>query len=72
MVTDIEIARAATPRNIAEIAARRGAFTLDDVAQAFVTKMRSRAPYLFDGTEDVVGVEEQERLWVEGKARENA
>ncbi|WP_408931719.1 MazG nucleotide pyrophosphohydrolase domain-containing protein [Corynebacterium sp. YSMAA1_1_D6] len=56
----------------AEIAARRGAFTLDDVAQAFVTKMRSRAPYLFDGTEDVVGVEAQERLWAEGKARENA
>lgn len=55
----------------AEIASRRGAFTLDDVAASFVTKMRSRAPYLFDGTEDVVGVEEQERLWAEGKAREN-
>lgn len=54
----------------AEIAARRGAFTLDDVAMSFVNKMRSRAPYLFDGTEDVVGVEEQERLWAEGKARE--
>ncbi|MGX4761637.1 MazG nucleotide pyrophosphohydrolase domain-containing protein [Corynebacterium minutissimum] len=55
----------------AEIAARRGAFTLDDVAASFVNKMRSRAPYLFDGTEDVVGVEEQERLWAEGKARES-
>ena len=55
----------------AEIAARRGAFTLDNVAASFVTKMRSRAPYLFDGSESVVGVEEQERLWAEGKAREN-
>ena len=54
----------------AEIAARRGAFNLDDVAMSFVNKMRSRAPYLFDGSEDIVGVEEQERLWADGKARE--
>lgn len=54
----------------AEIASRRGDFTLDDVAASFVEKMRSRAPYLFDGTRDIVEVEEQERLWAAGKARE--
>lgn len=45
-------------------------FSLDDVAASFVGKMRSRAPYLFDGTVDIVGVEEQNRLWAEGKSRE--
>ena len=45
-------------------------FSLDDVADSFVRKMRSRAPYLFDGTADIVGVEEQNRLWAEGKSRE--
>lgn len=54
----------------AEIASRRGAFDLGDVALAFVLKLRSRAPYLFDGTDDLVPVEEQERLWAAGKARE--
>ena len=53
----------------AEIAARRGDFDLDDVAQSFVDKMRARAPYLFDGTQDVVPAEEQKRLWELGKAR---
>lgn len=54
----------------AEIASERGAFSLDDVASAFVTKMRSRAPYLFDGSTGPVDEETQDRLWAEGKARE--
>ena len=56
----------------AEIAARRGAFDLGDVADSFLTKLRSRSPYLFDGSTGVVGAEEQERLWQEGKARERS
>lgn len=56
----------------AEIAAERGAFTFDDVAQAFVDKLRSRAPYLFDGSEGPVDKKTQDRLWEEGKAREKA
>ncbi|QNE89253.1 nucleoside triphosphate hydrolase [Corynebacterium incognita] len=54
----------------AEIAARRGAFDFADVAESFVKKMASRAPYLFDGTDTVVDTETQDRLWAEGKARE--
>lgn len=53
-----------------EIASERGAFSLDDVASAFNAKMRSRAPYLFDGSEGVVEKQLQDRLWAEGKARE--
>ncbi|AWB84452.1 MazG nucleotide pyrophosphohydrolase domain-containing protein [Corynebacterium liangguodongii] len=45
-------------------------FDLADVAAAFVDKMRSRAPYLFDGTTGLVAKDEQDRLWAEGKARE--
>lgn len=54
----------------AEIASRRHAFTLADVAASFTAKMRSRSPYLFDGSTGIVTVEEQDRLWQEGKARE--
>lgn len=56
----------------AELAARRGAFDFGEVARSFVDKLRSRSPYLFDGTGTgaVVPVEEQERLWALGKARE--
>ncbi|GAB3694739.1 MazG nucleotide pyrophosphohydrolase domain-containing protein [Corynebacterium nasicanis] len=54
----------------AEIASRRGAFGFGEVAESFVDKLRSRSPYLFDGTTGVVSVEEQERLWAVGKARE--
>ncbi|MCH6197834.1 nucleoside triphosphate hydrolase [Corynebacterium mastitidis] len=54
----------------AQLAEERGDFDLDGVALSFVHKMRSRAPYLFDGTEEVVPVAEQERLWAEGKRRE--
>ena len=54
----------------AEIASRRGAFAFPDVAQAFVDKMRNRAPYLFDGSTGTVAKDEQDRLWVEGKKRE--
>ena len=54
----------------AEIAQERGAFDFGDVAQAFVQKMQSRAPYLFDGSTGLVDVATQDRLWAEGKARE--
>lgn len=54
----------------AEIADQRGAFTFADVAQAFVDKMKNRAPYLFDGSTGTVSLEEQDRLWAEGKRRE--
>lgn len=54
----------------AEIAARRGAFDFGDVAASFVAKMRSRSPYLFDGTTEMVDVDEQNRLWAEGKRNE--
>ncbi|APT83061.1 MazG nucleotide pyrophosphohydrolase domain-containing protein [Corynebacterium ammoniagenes] len=54
----------------AEIATRRGAFGIADVAQAFIDKLRSRAPYLFDGTVFVVDMETQDRLWQEGKKAE--
>lgn len=53
----------------AELARRRGAFDFEDVAGAFVDKLRRRAPYLFDGTTEIVSAAEQERLWQEGKAR---
>ncbi|AGF71974.1 MazG nucleotide pyrophosphohydrolase domain-containing protein [Corynebacterium halotolerans] len=54
----------------AELASRRGAFDFSDVAGSFVAKLRSRAPYLFDGSTGMVSEQEQERLWREGKARE--
>ena len=54
----------------AEIASRRGAFTFPDVAQAFVDKMKNRAPYFFDGSTGTVPVDEQDRMWAEGKKRE--
>lgn len=56
----------------AEIASRRGAFDLDDVASSFVEKMKKRAPYLFDGTSRVVDIDTQNKLWAEAKAREKA
>lgn len=56
----------------AEIASRRGGFGIDEVAESFVDKLRSRAPYLFDGTSRQVSVEEQERLWEQGKRAERA
>ena len=45
---------------------------MGDVAQAFIDKLRSRAPYLFDGTVFVVDIETQDRLWQEGKRAELA
>ncbi|WIM67066.1 MazG nucleotide pyrophosphohydrolase domain-containing protein [Corynebacterium breve] len=54
----------------AEIASRRGAFDFYDVAESFTNKMRSRAPYLFDGSTGIVGEAEQDRLWQEGKKRD--
>ncbi|UDL78714.1 MazG nucleotide pyrophosphohydrolase domain-containing protein [Corynebacterium uberis] len=52
------------------LAQERGAFGFAEVAQAFVDKMRSRAPYLFDGSSGVVDEEEQQRAWQAGKDRE--
>ncbi len=54
----------------AELASRRGAFDFGDVADSFLTKLRFRAPYLFDGSTGMVSEQEQTRLWREGKARE--
>lgn len=54
----------------AEIAARQGRFDIGDVAASFVAKMRSRSPYLFDGSTGTVDSGEQERLWQAGKRRE--
>lgn len=54
----------------AELASRRGAFNFSDVAASFTEKMKSRSPYLFDGSEGIVSEAEQDRLWQEGKARE--
>ncbi|WP_185770130.1 MazG nucleotide pyrophosphohydrolase domain-containing protein [Corynebacterium anserum] len=54
----------------AEIANRRGAFDIGHVAGAFVAKLRSRAPYLFESVERQVPKTEQDRLWEEGKKRE--
>ncbi|MEJ5997199.1 MazG nucleotide pyrophosphohydrolase domain-containing protein [Corynebacterium sp. H130] len=56
----------------AELARRRDSFDLDDVAAAFVSKMRSRAPYLFEEGDGIISIAEQERLWAEGKAQEKA
>ncbi|MDO4914569.1 MazG nucleotide pyrophosphohydrolase domain-containing protein [Corynebacterium sp.] len=56
----------------AEIANRRGAFDIGHVAASFVHKMRTRAPYLFEETERPVGLDEQNRLWEEGKRREQS
>ncbi|MDY3126790.1 MAG: MazG nucleotide pyrophosphohydrolase domain-containing protein [Corynebacterium sp.] len=55
-----------------EIASRRGAFGLADVAESFIAKLRVRAPYLFDGTVDIVDQETQDRLWQEAKAGEKS
>lgn len=55
----------------AEIAARRGAFEFDAVARSFVAKMRSRSPYLFDGTDHVVDEGTQVALWEAAKAKES-
>ncbi|AHW63471.1 hypothetical protein CGLY_05115 [Corynebacterium glyciniphilum AJ 3170] len=54
----------------AEIANRRGAFDIGHVAGAFVAKMRSRAPYLFEDVERPVSRDEQDRLWAEGRVNE--
>jgi len=56
----------------AEIANRRGAFDIGHVAASFVHKMRTRAPYLFEEMERPVGLDEQNRLWEEGKRREQS
>lgn len=54
----------------AEIANRRGSFDIGHVAGAFVAKLRSRAPYLFEEVERPVGLDEQNRLWAEGRVKE--
>lgn len=44
-------------------------FDIEDVAAAFVEKMRVRQPYLFDGTagDGQMPVDEQERAWAAGR-----
>ncbi len=45
-------------------------FDIDDVAAAFVMKMRSRQPYLFDGSVaegEQMSIDDQERLWAAGR-----
>ncbi len=54
----------------AEIANRRGAFDIGHVAGAFVDKLRSRAPYLFEDVERSVEEDEQDELWNRGKKEE--
>lgn len=54
----------------AEIANRRGAFDIGHVAGAFSAKLRSRAPYLFEEVERQVPRPEQDRLWEQGKKKE--
>ncbi|QNQ89926.1 nucleoside triphosphate hydrolase [Corynebacterium poyangense] len=54
----------------AELASRRGAFSFDQIALSFITKMRRRCPYLFDGTTVPVSEEEQIRLWLAAKNQE--
>ncbi|WP_269510952.1 MazG nucleotide pyrophosphohydrolase domain-containing protein [Corynebacterium faecium] len=56
----------------AEIAQETGAFDFGDVADAFVQKMRRRAPYLFDGSTGPVDKATQDRLWEEGKTAEKS
>lgn len=56
----------------AEIASRRGAFDLDDVAASFVDKMRSRAPYFFDGSTGPVRLDRQDEAWESGKRAEGS
>lgn len=56
----------------AEIASRRGAFNLDDVAASFTAKMRSRAPYFFDGSTGPVDLDRQNDSWEAGKRAERS
>lgn len=46
-------------------------FDIEDVAEAFTEKLRSRSPYLFEDADDaddgMVPVDEQERAWNEGR-----
>lgn len=56
----------------AEIANRRGAFDIGHVAEALTEKLRARAPYLFEEVEREVPIEEQDRLWVQGKLTEKS
>ncbi len=53
-----------------ELAAERGAFEFSDVAQSFLDKLHSRAPYLFDGSTGIIDEATQDRLWQAGKRRE--
>ena len=54
----------------AEIAARDGRFTIADVADAFVDKIRRRAPFFFEDDERELDADEQDRIWQEAKRRE--
>lgn len=45
-------------------------FTIDDVADALVAKLRARAPSVLDAHGNVIGEAERERMWQERKAAE--
>ncbi|MFD2456132.1 MazG nucleotide pyrophosphohydrolase domain-containing protein [Corynebacterium mendelii] len=55
----------------AEIARRRGAFTVEDVAAAFTGKISRRAPYVFDPGTTTITAEEEDRIWQDSKRREH-
>ena len=51
----------------AQLLSNAGQGDLGAVAKSFVSKMRVRAPYFFDGSEGVVDELTQEAAWQEGK-----
>lgn len=46
-------------------------FTYDDVAEAFLTKLRKRMPYAFDGGQFPATEAEQDALWQQSKAQDD-
>ncbi|MEM3364667.1 MAG: MazG nucleotide pyrophosphohydrolase domain-containing protein [Candidatus Micrarchaeia archaeon] len=53
---------------LAHLCQKRGMFKIEDVFENVILKMSGRKPFLLDGKK--VTLEEAERLWREGKARE--
>lgn len=47
-------------------------FTIDDVADVLVAKLRARAPRTVDDDGNVIGEAERERMWQERKAQERS
>ncbi|MFY9191168.1 MAG: MazG nucleotide pyrophosphohydrolase domain-containing protein [Lawsonella sp.] len=55
---------------VGETASGPAHFDYDDVAEAFLTKLRKRMPYAFDGGQFPASEEEQDALWQQSKARD--